>query len=234
MSATALDMIKRSMRLIGALGGGETPSADEQTDGLTALNAMLEFMTTQRLAIYHIQASSYTWPAATQSRTIGPSGDFDTVRPLRIEKAWQRLGNLDYPMRVMTSGQWARIQQKGLATAIMDRVYLEPDFPIATLWVYQVPTDSATLYLQTWEQLQSFPAATTEIALPPGYEDMLVFNLALSLAPEYQRPLPESVRIRAASTMRSIKRLNVEVPNPVIEPAYIGSRRETFDYRTGE
>lgn len=234
MAATALDMIKRSMRLIGALGRGETPTADEQNDGLTALNAMVEVMTTQRLAIYHIQTASYTWPAATQSRTIGPSGDFDTVRPLRIEKAWQRLDSIDYPMHVMTSAQWARIQQKGLSTEIMDRVYLEPDYPIATLWVYEVPTGSATLYLQTWEQLQSFPLATTQIALPPGYEDMLVHNLALSLAPEYQRPVPDRVKRYAASSMRSIKRLNVEVLNPLIEPAFIGSRRETFDYRTGK
>lgn len=234
MAQTALQMIARSMRLIGALGRGETPTADEQTDGLTALNAMLQAMSIQRLIIYHIQVENFSWPAATASRTIGPSADFDTARPVRIERAWQRLNNQDYPVNVINFAQWSRIQQKNLSTSIADRIYLDNAFPIATLYLYQVPSDTAQIYLQTWKALQSFPAATTEISLPPGYEDMLVFNLAIALAGEYQRSIPQQVTKYAASTMRAIKRLNAKVPNPVIEAAFVGSRREVFDYRTGE
>ena len=39
--ATALDVISRAMRLIGALSTGEVPSADEAKDGLISLKAML-------------------------------------------------------------------------------------------------------------------------------------------------------------------------------------------------
>ena len=39
--ATALDVISRAMRLIGALSTGEVPSADEAKDGLSSLQAML-------------------------------------------------------------------------------------------------------------------------------------------------------------------------------------------------
>lgn len=39
--ATALDVIRRSMRLIGALAEGEVPTAEQAADGLTALQAML-------------------------------------------------------------------------------------------------------------------------------------------------------------------------------------------------
>lgn len=39
--ATALDVIRRAMRLIGALQEGEVPNADQAGDGLTALQAML-------------------------------------------------------------------------------------------------------------------------------------------------------------------------------------------------
>lgn len=39
--ATALDVIRRSMRIIGALAEGEVPTAEQAQDGLTSLQAML-------------------------------------------------------------------------------------------------------------------------------------------------------------------------------------------------
>lgn len=39
--ATALDVIRRAMRLIGALQEGEVPNADQASDGLVSLQAML-------------------------------------------------------------------------------------------------------------------------------------------------------------------------------------------------
>lgn len=40
--STARDIIKRSMKMIGALAAGETPSAEDAADGLEALNHMLK------------------------------------------------------------------------------------------------------------------------------------------------------------------------------------------------
>lgn len=40
MSLTGRDIIKRGMRLLGAVATGEDPTADEMADGLTALNDM--------------------------------------------------------------------------------------------------------------------------------------------------------------------------------------------------
>lgn len=39
--ATALDVIRRAMRLIGAIAEGEVPTAEQAADGLTSLQAML-------------------------------------------------------------------------------------------------------------------------------------------------------------------------------------------------
>ena len=39
--ATALDLIRRSMRLMGALAEGEVPTAEQAQDGLVSLQAML-------------------------------------------------------------------------------------------------------------------------------------------------------------------------------------------------
>jgi hypothetical protein len=64
--ATVRDRIKRAMRLIGAAATGETPSADELADGLTALNAMLSSWSLESLLVPSIVSGGvfvYWWPA---------------------------------------------------------------------------------------------------------------------------------------------------------------------------
>ena len=88
---TALQLVKRSMRLIGALEGGGTPTADEQTDGIAALNSMLDAWSIQGLNVYQVQDEAFTWASGQVSQTIGSGGDFSTARPAQIEGFFQRL-----------------------------------------------------------------------------------------------------------------------------------------------
>lgn len=231
--STALDMIKRSMRLVGALGAGETLTDDEQTDGLNALNRLVESFSIQRLLIYRIQIESFTWNSGQTTQTIGSGGDFDTDRPERINKAWQRLSDIDYPITLLDSVQYAHLTDKTTSTNVVDRIYYEPSYPLGTLYAYPVPSEPVSIYLQTWVSIQSFPNASTAIALPAGYEDAIVFNLAMALAPEYQRPIPQSVTRRAAQALRTLKRHNLEVPSMLQEPVYVNRSRSGFDYRKG-
>ena len=57
--ATALDVISRSMRLIGALANGEVPSADQAEDGLTALQAMLGEWETRGVRLGSVVDATY-------------------------------------------------------------------------------------------------------------------------------------------------------------------------------
>lgn len=230
---TALQLIKRSMRLVGALGGGETPTADEQTDGLTALNSMLDAWSVQGLNVYQIAQASYTWSSGQVSQTIGSGGDFAGSRPTHIEGAFQRESDIDYPINIATEAQYSAIPDKATQSTIISWIYPDYGFPLVTLRAYPVPSANVTVYLRTWTALQSFSAATTDLAMPPGYEDAVVFNLALQLAPEYQRTPPPHVFRRAATTLRAIKSTNVRAPSSRMEVAYMGSQGSSFDYRTG-
>ena len=56
--ATALDMIKRARKFIGALGVGETLETELANDGLEALNAMLDSWSLDDLMVSSLQALS--------------------------------------------------------------------------------------------------------------------------------------------------------------------------------
>lgn len=228
---TALEMISRSMRLIGALGRGETPTDDEQTDGLAALNAMMDSWDAQSLAVYRVQSESFTWTASQTSQTMGSGGDFNTTRPAEIVSMFQRVSNVDYDIQKADDRQYALIPAKSTNGTLIKWIYPEMNYPLVTLYAYPVPSANATVHITSWKALQSFSAATDALALPEGYEDAIVFNLAMRLAPEYQRPIPPEVVKTANSGMRIIKQRNNRIPNAVVEPALWTA--SSWDWRTG-
>ena len=71
--ASAGDIINGSLRLLGVLAEGETPSAETSQDALTAMQQMIDSWNTERLTIYATQDQVFTWPAGQITRTLGPT-----------------------------------------------------------------------------------------------------------------------------------------------------------------
>ena len=82
---TAGDLINGSLRLLGVLAEGETPSSETSQDALLAMNQMVQSWNTERLAVFSTQDQVVTWPASTISRTFGPTGNIVANRPVAID-----------------------------------------------------------------------------------------------------------------------------------------------------
>lgn len=209
---TALQLITRSMRLAGAIGKGETADDDEAADGLTALNAMLDSWQLERLMVYQITQGSYTWPAATTSRSIGSGGNFSAQRPVKIDSAFIRdSSNNDLNLVVLEDRQqYDGIVTKSTQSTLPQWIFMDPIYPLAVLYLYPVPSGQLTLKLNTWQTLQSFTALTTDLALPPGYERAIVYNFALEFAPEFGsgRKIDPQVPLIASQSKAAIKTIN--------------------------
>jgi hypothetical protein len=219
--ATAQDIIKRARRLHGSLGRGEVPSAAENVDDLYALNQMLDQWWLQRNAVYRTQEDIVSVTAS--SHTIGPSGDFVLARPVKIEMAFQRLTGIDYPITILNDRQYRQIADKATTSTIVTDIFYDPTSTNGTLYFYPV-VSSATIHLHTRARIESFTINET-VALPPGYEDALAYNLSVALAPEYQREIPPTVYAMAGTTIANIKRLNKRIPQASSE---IGGRYSIF------
>ena len=206
--ATAQDIIKRARRLHGSIGRGETPTDAENVDDLAALNAFMDQLWLQRNAVYRVQEDSVSVTA--QSHTIGATGDFVLTRPVRLESAVQRLNGIDYPINVLNQRQYRAIPNKTVTTNIITDVFYDPTMPDGTLYFYPVAS-SATVILRSATRIETFTINET-VSLPPGYEDMLAYNLSVILAPEYQREIPGAVAIKASTTLKNIKRINKQIP----------------------
>ena len=81
---TAQDMIYESLRLMAVYAPNETPTDADVEQGLTCLNDMLDSWSNESLSCFAILEQSGTVVAGKSSYTIGPSGDFNLTRPLRL------------------------------------------------------------------------------------------------------------------------------------------------------
>lgn len=226
--ATALDMIKRSMRLLGALGQGEVPTAQEATDGLNALNTMLDSWLVDRLMVYQILEETFTWTANASSKTIGSGGDFNTTRPTRILPGFTRINSVDYPYEVIDQDQYDALPYKTVTSSFPDKIYYDNAATLGTLYAYPIPNADVSLHLNSWKQLQSFTTLSTALTLPPGYQRAIEFNLAVEFAPELGLPVPANVAQIANQAKAAIKRFNAPQIVSGFDPAVTGGGRSNI------
>lgn len=205
--ATGQTIINRALRLIGAIASGESPTGQESTDALEALNAMLETWRLEKLVVFAHQTESLTLIPNQGTYTIGPTGGLNTIRPIKIEEAYVRQGDLDSPVNIFTEQQWSALPSKSLADAIPECLYYEGTYPLGNLQLFPIPTVANSLKLVTWVPLAVLTLATA-IALPPGYERAIAYNLAIDLAPEYEKEVPTSVIKVAGDSLSILKRAN--------------------------
>lgn len=111
------DLIASSLRLIGVLASGETPSGPESADALLILQQMLDSWQSERLNVFTISIDEFAMVPGQQTYTYGAGGNFNKPRPARIERmsvVW--LANpaqpLELPLSIVDEGGWQAIPIK--------------------------------------------------------------------------------------------------------------------------
>ena len=227
---TALDLIKTGLAYLGEYDPGETLSSADSSEGLASLNSMLEAMAIDRLLVFQIVQGSHSWGASVASKTIGPastSADLTAARPDRIESAFIRdSSDYDYPLTILRQReQFDGITDRSVTSTIPTELFYYPANPKGTLYLYPVPSEAITLLLNTWQILQSFAATTTDLALPPGYRELIETNLPFRLAAKFGGEVQASVALLARESVARIKRLNAPVGVLKLEPGVTGAGR---------
>lgn len=240
MSVLVTDLIANSMKEIGALAPGETPTSDEQTDILGKLNRLLDRWNTQRLYTYNVNFVNYTLTPNLQPHTIGPSGTFTvSVRPVEIKWAAIILNNVTpnvtSPLTLRDDDWWANQRVKSLATSLPTDLYYSPDFPNGSLFMWPIPTTAWGLELETRTILSSVVISDT-INLPPGYEDAITLTLAEDICSMFEKtpnPVLLSAAMRARAAIKSTNSFSPRISTVDSGMPKSGGTRSDFNYRTG-
>lgn len=233
--ATAGDIINGSLRLLGVLAEGETPSAETSQDALTAMNQMIDSWNTERLSVYSTQDQVFTWPAGTINRTLGPSGDFVGNRPVLLDDAtyYRDPGtNVSYGIKFINQQQYDGIAVKTVTSTYPQVMFINMTYPDIEMVIYPKPTRDLEWHFISVQELTQPASLSTELHFPPGYLRAFRYNLACEMAPEFgMEPSPTIMRIAMASK-RDLKRINN--PDDIMSMPYsLVTQRQRYNIYAG-
>ena len=221
---TAAEIIDGSLRLLGVLAEGETPSAAVMQDSIMAINQMIQSWDTERLSVFSTQDQVFTWPANVISRTLGPTGDFVGNRPIEVDDATyfkDPSSGLSFGIKLINQQQYDGIAFKTVTSTYPQVMWINNTFPDIELTVYPVPIKALEWHIISVETLTEVSNVATDMYFPPGYLRAFRYNLACELAPEFGvEPSPQVQRI-AMTSKRNLKRVNfpgdlMAIPYPIV------------------
>ena len=201
------------------LGPGRTPSSAQFQDAIDELNRLTASLNCDRLFIYSIAQAQYPLLPPKPVYTIGLSDDpfaeidFPTERPQLIERANIIQDQIKYPLILIDADQWSLIGEQILENTIPQFLYNDRAYPVSSLYFWGFPMGGQILELFAWTRVPAFQTVTDVVLLPPQYEDAMVLNLAVRLAPQFQKVLDQNVREDARLSLMRL--LSINAPKPV-------------------
>lgn len=212
---TARDLIKSALKLGGVLAVGESPSAEEVNDALVSLNDMLDSFSNENLMIVTNSIEDFATIGGQSSFTMGPGGDFDTVRPMGIDAAGYLIpasgaNPLERPLDVYSIDEWRLIGIKGMQSTIPHGIFVETEFPLVKINFWPIPSIAQSVRIYSHKQLTNFATLDSVVTLPPGYNQLLKYNLWIVLADEFGREITPSVSAIANKSKAVVKRTNIK------------------------
>jgi hypothetical protein len=218
-------LIAGGMRLIGAIGTGETPTADEFQDGLASLNDLLEIWSTQNLAVWGSQDVTFNTVAATAAYTIGPTGTWVTDRPVRInDSPFCTVGGVNFPIDLIGQADYDLTALPSQSGQIVERMLFINDFPNGRLTLWPVPTAIIPITMNIDRVLTQVANVATVLAMPPGYLLALRYALGIVMAPDFGRPVTDDVARVAQTSFAALKRANKVRRTAGFDAALTGGR----------
>src|SRR5262252_1584364 len=125
MSTTPLKLISGAMRLLASTSAEQTPSPEEQTDGLEALNAISQSWSAQGVLLFQISQDSIVM-------TGGASYPVPSPRPIKLKAASVTAtitGSI--PLLIADAPSWAALPDKAGTSTFGKMLFYSEGFPTA-------------------------------------------------------------------------------------------------------
>lgn len=215
--STALDVITDGLETLGVYAAGESISGADVSRCMVILNDMLDSWSNEALTCFAISEQSFPVVVGQSQYTIGPGGNINTIRPIRVLAGPGTAYLLDtnnnrYPVRVVPQDQWNLIWNLTSVTSnLPDTLFYDPQFPLGIINIFPSPnTGGMTIFFDSYLTLTSFPDLSTDITFPPGYRLAVVKNFAVAAKPYFTSgPLDPDLMRQALESKANIKRSNM-------------------------
>ncbi len=220
---SAGNIITDAFKKAGILGVGQSLDADDMQGGLDNLSDLVAQWQRKRWMVWHLLDSGLVSTGA-QSYTVAPGGDFNMMRPDKLEYAYFRqitqAPNLpvDYPLTILHAYEdYARISLKTLASW-PQYIFYDSGWPTGLLYPWPIPAASIyELHVLVKEQLPPVVSVSQGMNFPPEYIPAMRWNLLEYIKASYpeaqENPIAADRMARLGRNALNVIRIaNAQVP----------------------
>jgi len=197
---TQTEVIYEALQIIGVYDPEETIEAADFDTCSRSLNMMLKTWAADGVKLWKRKTATLTLVADQKSYTLGPGGDLVINKPLRIIEARRIQDSIDTPLMPISWQEYTNLSSKATAS-IPTQYHYQPGISTGTFYIWPVADSSAasniTVELSYFSYLEDMDAISNNFDLPTEWLETIAFNLAVRIAPKFQRPLsaiPEVVQ----------------------------------------
>lgn len=222
---TAQTIVSAALRASSSASPGEAIEGGEAENALDVLNRLMRSWSARDLMVPYRTLESFSLPAGTGSRTIGPGAQLDTVRPDEVTGMYLRdSANIDRALDPMPKEVYNAIPLKNVSAWPL-RYYYDNQYPNGIIYFDLVTDRVFTLFLETLKPVNQFATLQTSMALPPEYEEPIIYLVAHRLCVENGYPITPDLAALIEEAEPTIMRKNVKLKRAGFDPAL--SRRRT-------
>jgi len=193
-SRTRDQIVTAALRKLGVLAEGQTPSAQDLSDGAESLNAAVAELRGKGMMLW--ARTEYTFTPTTGSYNIGTGLTLNTVFPVHLLQAIRTDTGAKIDMEIVSKTTYNTLPQNSTGTPL--KLAYQPfiNYGIISLWPAPTSTNTSTITLVYQRPFQYFISNSDTADFPEEWYNALIYKLAVLLAPEWSIPMTDRQQLK--------------------------------------
>lgn len=194
---TVQQICNEAMSLLQIGIGGETTGAEDLATCITTLKLMGRAWSLKGVKLFLNETQSVTLANGTAAYAI-------TKRPLHVFQAYRRASDNDVPVRLIAREEYSRLPDK-TTSGPPSQVWIDRTVTATTAYVWPVPgaaevSAAMTMRFDIKRPIEDVTAGSEDMEVPPEAIPAVTYNLAIWIAPKFNKTPSNEVKMLAADT----------------------------------
>ena len=197
------DLVESALRKLSVLAEGQTPSAESYANAAVAVNTLIAQLRVVGMPVWARTSYSFSPTVNVASYNIGTGQTLNTHYPITLYQALRADtdGN-KIPMDIVSDYDFNILPSN--TTGMPIQVTYQPKNNLGVLKLWPTPDTSGatiTITLHYQKPFEYFDSATDTLDMPEHWYLVIIYGLAVLLAPEWGIPLEDRKQLASEYKM---------------------------------
>lgn len=210
---TPYSIIRDAYYDAGLLQEGESPNSEQLVSGMRKLTDLINLWQTQSLKLWLNTDVTVTLVAGRGTYLLGPSGDVNIVKPLRVLEAYVKSASgIRRPLTPLAWADYVRLSQVN-QTGQINSYFVDKQQSLLSVLFWPVPDAVAaagTVHLVVQSQVINFIALNETINFPIEWRIALRWGLADEICTGQPQAIMDRCQQRATTYRAALEDWDVE------------------------